>query len=121
MTKADLRTGMIVTVRSGCKYMVFLNAVADNEKETDIIVDIAMPKCWNKLEYYKNDLLYCGLRADNDWNKKFDIMKVSKPKNYADFIHNIQEGEVIWERKEVKEVTMAEIEKKFGCKVKIVS
>lgn len=26
----------------------------------------------------------------------------------------------IWKRSEVKEVTMAEVEEKFGCKVKIV-
>ena len=125
MTKADLKTGMIVTTKDGDKYMVFLNAVANSTKETDILVNLRFKGCWNRLCYYNEDLTYgnnlaCNDRTDFEWHRKHDIVKVSLPDSYARFIHDIEE-KVIWQREEVKEVTMAEVEEKFGCKVKIVS
>ena len=55
-------------------------------------------------------------------NAEFDIAKVYEK---TICLLNLEkdlpfEMDILWERSEVKEVTMAEVEEKFGCKVKIV-
>ena len=54
---------------------------------------------------------------------QFDFMKVYKMTQLTAFnyIEKYGELELIWQREEkVKEVTMAELEKQYGCKVKVV-
>lgn len=46
--------------------------------------------------------------------------KKSDLKNRIDEMRRVNSCNKIWERQEAKEVTMAELEKMFGCKVKIV-
>lgn len=55
-------------------------------------------------------------------NHNFDIAKVYKIKQccYFDGILDNARLILVWEREEVKELTMADIEKLVGCKVKIV-
>lgn len=65
------------------------------------------------LNYYTDDLL------DRFGDSENDIMKVLLIENYTVF-SEIADCNTLWEREEVKEVTMAEIEEKFGCKVKII-
>lgn len=65
------------------------------------------------LHSYNNDLTY-----KEGGGSDFDIVKVFAR------INQFNETElnlvVVWERLEIKEITMAEVEEKFGCKVKIV-
>ena len=75
-TKADIKNGMIVTYRNGCKRVVF------NEVFYDYIVDEIGFKSGNILKEYNDDLIrYDGFRG-------LDIMEVE------------YEGEVLWTRKE---------------------
>lgn len=56
------------------------------------------------------------------YNNKFDIDAIilcNFPFN-LDCLFNDNKVEIIWERDDVLEVTMKEIEAKFGCRVKIV-
>lgn len=128
MKKSDLKTGMIVTIRDGCEYVVFLNSVSvyTTQKPCDILLspngEISR---WNRLDYYNEDLTYDRENMDfEDEAAEFDIMKIElAPHPYA-FVsgnHKKDERKLLWEReKPVKEVTMAELEAHFGCKVKII-
>ena len=115
MKLSDLKTGMIVTLRNGSEYVVFRNSAnLYGFDSSDILVNAE--KCsWHKLSKY-TDYLHCC--SETEW----DIVKVEIP--YHPFCNmNIDyerdKRKLLWEES-VKEVTMAEIEEKFGCKVKIV-
>ena len=120
MTLNDLKTGMIVTWRNGRKCIVLRDT----------------PK-FGRLQYTnKNFLVSC---CDNGWttlcnynddftNKIFDgydIVKVEVPDHPCDcFNHernNFFNGKVVWEENPVVKMTVSEIEKKLGYKIKIVS
>ena len=68
------------------------------------------------LKEHDEDMCY---KNDNS----FDIMKVYLPNHpYAFMNITYQESnrKLIWERNNVKEMTMREIEEHLGCKIKIV-
>lgn len=129
-TKADLKTGMIVTLRNGYEYMVLLSteSVSVNNtygSSTDILVGKYR---YNRLCNYNDDLTYGGhsFKQDPDYIIKDDIIKVELPYDpyaFMDFNYEKDKRTLLWERKKeppVKEITMEELEKHFGCKVKIV-
>ena len=105
----DLKTGMIVTTRNGDSHIVmrdFVNvgdilaSISDNDNITNSYIE---------LSYYKQDM-------KNNILSGLDIMSV-----YTSYLHCIDiPKKLLWQREEYKEVTMKEIEEKFGCKVKIV-
>ena len=100
-TKSDLKNGMIVELRNGNRYMVV---------GTDLLgLNGYMGLC----SYNKDLLKYDSTSTDPDW----DIVKVYKNIYHLDLK---KANCIVWEREEVKEVTMAEVEEKFGCRVKIV-
>ena len=106
-TKADLKDGMIVEYRNGRMRLVF------GKKLYDTFYIIA-----NELINYDETL--CA--RFSSLGKAYDIVRVYDKSNWYSGFENIQ-SKLLWERKEeseVKEVTMAEVEEKFGCKVKIV-
>lgn len=110
MTKSDLKSGMIVTLRNGEEYVVILNhAFYPN----GVIASFAGEVKWDELDEYTDDLVCRAAVRD------FDIVKIQVPKSsYIGYEkHN---RTTLWEREEVKKVTIEEIEKKFGCKVEIV-
>lgn len=104
----DLKTGMIVTLRNGTSYIVMRDFI----DEGDLFVSMDENKviAWCSLNDYTTDMKDKSVNA-------FDIMRVYRARFYG-----ISSKEaLIWERKDdYKEVTMQEIEEKFGCKVKIV-
>lgn len=105
-TKADLKTGMVVEHKDGDRFMV----IGDHLVSDD---------CCHKLSEYKDDLtpvvpyLPCA-----------EIVAVYNIK--ADELDDISDVfadmclATIWRREEVKEMTVKEIEKQLGYKVKIV-
>jgi hypothetical protein len=109
-TKSDLENSMVVECRNGEKYIVI---------DDKIISTIG----YNCLSNYNEDLttILSTYKNENitvfkEGHSKYDIMKVYNKVLCIDF-NTLQ---LLWERSEVKEVTMAEVEEKFGCKVKIV-
>lgn len=108
MTKDDLKTGMIVTLRNGEEYMVVLNHV---KHPNGLIMSFTGEMKWDELNSYTDDLLCRGL------NCAFDIVKVQIPTtNFLVY----ETRDTLWEREEVKKITMKEVEEKFGCKVEII-
>lgn len=109
MTLNDLKTGMIVTTRNGNSYIVMRDFLGDISVLAGISDNKTISRQWINMIWYEQDLTCTDI-------SRLDIISVysSDPCDI-----DIKKG-LIWERKEYKEVTMQEIEEKFGCKVKIV-
>ena len=80
-----------------------------------MIDDILMRnRCHSMLSDYDDNLIEIKTK-----NPRLDIVRVYDEilnYEYLDYTTHL-----LWERDACKEVTMAEIEQKFGCKVKIVN
>lgn len=119
MTKSELKTGMIVTQRGGKKLTVYRNCVCSfgSSIHNDVLVDAGVD-CWHSLDYYTEDL------RSNKGYPEFDIVKVElahHPYDFNKYPHEAKVTKVLWERSEVKKMTVAEVEKILGYKVEIVS
>jgi hypothetical protein len=140
MTKKDIERGDLVLLRDGRVCVVWKDMDDPNKGLVlygktgspigffDLSPKYALGKVIH-LDDYKDDL------TDSDKslkNSDYDIMAIRKTadlglKYSVPFIFNVlflygPSDRIFWdwEREEVKEVTMAEVEEKFGCKVKIV-
>lgn len=103
-TKDMLENGMIIKNREG-EFRLMLNNCLIGEIH------------YGTLDNYSADL-----RSITNSNfdvmevyAKIDVLRDINPNNRATVDKN-----PIWVREEIKEVTIAEIEEKFGCKVKII-
>lgn len=120
-TKKDLKEFDIVKLRNGKVFMVFSNKLA---KEGFGIYSDATHGCHKYFEEYNDDL------TSKDGKHDDDIVAVEHFKGYRytwlneffncnyDFFPVKNKWD--WERKEVKEMTVEEIEKELGYKVKVV-
>ena len=107
-TKSDLKDGMVIEHRDGDRYMAIGGFGVSEDGN------------WELDRYYED------LRWDGD--SAYDIMKVYKvkPNIYMDLTDTLKTSylTLIWERKEEPEnteMTVEEIEKKLGYKVKVVA
>ena len=115
MNKSDLRTGMLVEDSEGAVGVVLKNtATVDGIKwfysATKRLINI-----WEELdECFNEDLT--GISISND------IVKVYQPHNFDHYttLKAYDEDYLIWERGIIKEVTILDIEKQLGYKVKII-
>lgn len=111
-TKDDLKNGMIVEYRNGKRRMV----LGTNLIGLDGI---------NQFEYYHDDLTVTENFTTLDIVKVFDVPNLEC--KITDILKpNKSRLSLLWEREEevkeeVKEITMDDIEEKFGCKVKIIN
>ena len=108
-TKKDLKNRMVVEYRNGERYMVV----------DDILLG---DNYWCSLSQYSDDLTRKSCRV-GEVCSDYDIVKVFPEIYYYSRMRTIsvRNGDkILWQRHEVKEVTMTEIEEKFGCKVKII-
>ena len=102
-TRGDLRSGMVAEVRNGNRYLV----LKDGE-------DI----------YMMNALGMTHLDGNHDehlryWDTDFDIVKVFD--KVVTFESVKTTTDLLWERKEPKKMTIAEIQKQLGYVIEIVS
>lgn len=100
-TKDMLQTGMVIKNREG-DYRLVINNMLVGEN------------CYGNLNEYSDDMR-------SDYNHEYDVMEVYTKINVLRDIEHINPGRFLWARKEPREITMDEIEEKFGCKVKIVN
>lgn len=105
-TKADLKTGDVVLRRNG-NIEIFI-------RDMEIFIT---GREWNSIHTLTNDLR--DIDSENEW----DIMKVRRPKKNSDCCLNAFKydfGTLIYERKEVEEMTLAEVCKLLGKEIKII-
>ena len=107
MTKSELKTGMVVEYRDGEKRIVL--------RDTPIGDVLICKDRWNSLNSYTDDL------RNTTGAPHIDIIAVYTPMEESQMEQeNWNAQTCIWRRsevKEVKEVTIAEIAKKFGVAV----
>lgn len=113
-TKSDLKNRMVVETRAGERYI--------------LVDDRFLSKTgflWLNTHTDKNGAIRQGYNDDltMDSGANWDIVKVYEEVNCLNFDKNSPfcSLSLLWERKPVKEVTMAEVEAKFGCRVKIIN
>lgn len=107
-TKADLRTGDVVKRRDGSVEII-------NRELGMLITDSGG---WNDLDDIEKDLT-CK------YGKEYDIIEVRRPKYKCDCCFDAMRlcnprGTLVYERKEVEEMTLAEVCKLLGKEIKIV-
>ena len=108
-TKNNLEVGQFVVLRDERRFLVLKT---DNG------------------QYYLSNTVSCfiGLNGFNDdltskTNTDSDVMKVcvpSSPDNLCGMLTGFTLGKIIWEREEVRELTVAQISERLGYKVKVV-
>lgn len=115
MTRSDLKIFDIVKTRCGQVLIILPNSICDSGKGTYSEESCG---CQEYLSSYSEDLKY-----KNGSSK--DIVAIRKDSSawrscgiYFENKDSIEDW--TWEREEIKQVTMADVEEKFGCKVKIV-
>lgn len=104
-TKADLQTGDVILRRDGT------TEIYNGELGMFITKD-----GWNDLDTERNDLTNCI-------SSEFDIVAVRRPRNKFDCVFDAfvkERGELVYERKEVEEMTLAEVCKLLGKEIKII-
>ena len=119
MTKSELKTGYIVTLRDGNEYIVILNSEAcrkskDVSPEQDILLQNAT-KCWNRLSEYRENLT-------NIYFSSSDIVKVEKapnPYSFIDLKHDKNLRKLLWERKGKSEGTVMKYKTK-PCEIEAI-
>lgn len=119
MTKSELKTGHIVTLRNGEKYMVFRNCAPKN----DTIVEINGKLSWLPLEKYKEDLTFnrAITTCDEKTAKGWDIVKVEQCSHpYAFIDKKYGTKETIWSCTEKKKYTYAQLKEILGEEFEIV-
>lgn len=107
MTKSDLKTGYIVTLRNGNDYVVILDSVSDLYK-CDIIVNSKL-NVWDVLSVYNEDLT-------NKEFKALDIIKVEIPYHplaFQNVSYKNEKRKLLWERKEIDRLNNKEEQTKM--------
>lgn len=115
MTLSDLKTGMIITLRNGVEYIVFSDTV-DTSVSCDSEMIFTNGDVWCSANKYSENM-------KNKYSKNLDIIKVESPEFTLGFInlnHFRETRKTLWERQEIKEMTVTDVEKLVGCRVKIV-
>jgi hypothetical protein len=107
MTKSNLKNGMVVEYSIGLDDDKFAMVLNDN------LVDLTG---FMELKMYNEDL-FCEVNND------FDIIAVYEVENDGHNLIDILKGKTLkklWQREEVKEMTVEDIEKVVGHKVKVI-
>lgn len=114
MTKSELKTGMIVTKRDGSKFMVFENAAIQARNDCNKFLVEIHGRVWSDLcKYYNEDMTsICA--------SSFDIMKVELCQNAYDLLNPKRETILLWERKEKKRYTYAQLREILGEEFEVV-
>lgn len=118
MKKSDLKTGMVVETRNGEKYLVMYSP--DFGKRVFISFDGG----FLDLKDYLEDLTFRQPKYIRKFNSHdFDIVKIyTLGETLFDILYdkNRLQYKTIWQREEIKEMTIDEIEKELGYRIKIV-
>lgn len=117
-TKNDLKTGMFAETRNGEKWFVLRDSIYGDQL---VSLEDRDTRVHDAIGFkHINDDLTCSIEDDNS----YDIVLVVSPMRYPDLGSpdaELRTAARVYEREEVKELTVAEIEKLLGYKVKVVS
>lgn len=109
MKKSELRSGMIVTMRNG-----ELCLIVHKCDESKLVLLYLKSGGYDLLDIWTEDLLYCG----NSGLDGKDAVSVSTKAGWGSW--NMDFANTLWNRVDVKEMTVEQISKELGYDVKIV-
>ena len=112
MTKKDLKSGMIAVLRSGDRYLVLTNCDTKIYGKQDFCLI-------RKSDFLTGDRYNDDLINNYDNDKDYDIVKIYNS-DVCGITYEMVLNNLIWERENVKEMTVSEIEEKLGYPIKIV-
>lgn len=111
MNKEDLKVGYVVEVKSNNEQFNGLCIVIEGTNG----LGISGENYYSEISYFNDDL------TSNIFNSSTKITKVYS-KTYIRNAYKVstEDRKLLWEREESKEMTIAEIEKELGYKVKVI-
>jgi hypothetical protein len=118
MTKSELKTGMVLTNRTGERFMFHNNCVYSNSGKflyhTNILV--SENGTWSMFEKYNEDLTH-------NMYSSMDVIKVEVLRHAKDIwcAYTPENYVTIWERPTPKKMTVSEIESILGYKIEIIA
>lgn len=114
MIKAELKSGMVVTLRNGNTRVVAINTPFG-----DGITNLSGKNVWKRLDAYTDDL------KDVDGDSEYDIMSVAVPVNKFKVFNNLDDATnltTVWTRPaEARRITMDELRSMLGFDVIITA
>ena len=119
MTKSELKTGMIVVLRNGKECIVFRDA-ATRYNDQNCLVATDGADYWHQLSNYNEDLTF---KSNIECEHKFDIMEVITvfhPYAYIRPDYQKSSRVTIWQRKEKKKYTYAQLREILGEEFEVV-
>jgi hypothetical protein len=119
MTKSELKTGMIVVLADGNKYMVFKNTQTHYAGDADIIVGIHSRNSWHQLYHYNEDMTRKN-REDSNWDI-IEVIQIEHPYNLVkpDRL-DYPRRKTLWKRHEKKKYTYAQLREILGEEFEVV-
>ena len=119
MKKKDLKVGYLVELRNGKRYLV-MPVNGDDGVDLELVTkDSVRP-----LDWYDDNLVCTRTSFSCTYTKKeMDIMKVYGLVDWPLYAlrPDTNDRKLLWERKETKKMTVAEIENILGYKIEVVS
>jgi hypothetical protein len=113
MKKLDLKTGMRVTLRNGSVSIVLKECSFYEHKDAYNVYVNKECSSWDMFQYWNDDLT-------GTIYSKYDVMKVEQPRHPYEIFKENGTFKTVWEREELKELTIEEIQQKLGYKIKVV-
>ena len=102
----ELKEGMIIECRNGYRYLLRKICGELVASSNDKYINLDCNEELNKNKYF---------------NKEFDVMKIYTSKAFIlNNLFNDNYLECIWERKEPKKMTLAQISKELGYEVEVI-
>lgn len=118
MTKSQLESGMVLTNRTGARFMFYNNCVYSKSGEFLDHTNILVTKngTWSLFERYNEDLTH-------DTYNEMDVIKVEVLRHAKDIwcAYTPENYVTIWERNPPKKMTVSEIESILGYKIEIIA
>lgn len=112
-TKADLKTGDVILKRNGSVEIV----------NRDLEMLICQNGGWNNLDDIQEDLTYRSPMGAEEDDEDCDIIQVRRPQTKRDCCFNALKykwGELVYKREEPEEMTLEQVCKLLGKKIKII-
>ena len=113
--KSDLRTGMKVTLRNGKEYIVLLNCKHRFSNDENIIVRYGRSSSFSGSEWLMLTSSDEDLHMKNRELLQHDVVLVEECEHLGYLFSDTKPKY----NKMVKEMTLEEIEREFGCKIKL--
>ena len=110
----ELKEGMIIECRNGERYLLRTACGELVASSNDKYISLDYDEELNENKYFNKYF-------DKYFNKDFDVMKIYTSKSFIlNNLFNDNYLECIWERKEPKKMTLAQISKELGYEVEVI-